>query len=150
MAQSYLVFPRAVRHSPTSRLSCMLRSSNMWAQADAVGCLGWLVGNGMPSHTLQKLIPAVTLLLSKHNGCSLGLSDCNGGEGRTQNIGDGRRGQGDRQRVEDAERRQEVALERMDNLRVYSLIFLLKVPHYLYYCIFSTFICSLCKPLRFY
>lgn len=123
----------------------MLRSNNMWAQADAVGCLGWLVGNGMPFHTLRKLIPVVTRLLGKQNDCSPGLSECNRDEAGTQNAGGGRGGPGGRRRVKEAERRQEVALERMDNLRVYSLIFLLKVRHHNWFLYACSFNCLLHK-----
>lgn len=107
----------------------MLRSPNAWAQADAAGCLGWLVGNGMTSDALHELVPIVTRLLGKHNECPPLLSkDGKRGSRATSAVGNGKGGAGyRREKVGEVERRQEVAQEQMDNLRVYTLIFLLKV-----------------------
>lgn len=120
------------------RLGEMVTSNNQWAQADAIGCLGWLV-TAMPSEKLHELIPVVTGIMVK----SIELDEGNLiPQGRQEpEPREGTAGRVDR-RVEPGERdgrvlcelkgeamenaARDVARERMDNLRVYSLIFLLK------------------------
>lgn len=141
--------------TPTSRLNDMLRTRSQWAQADAMCCLGWLVGI-MADTALHELVPLVTQLMVKHmetddsifieeerrrkerprwgsnsSGSGRGQDSWRSTGGRSGGGGGGggqqqfRRNKGvlqqDNAGVEEAVR------ERIDNIRVYSLIFLLKV-----------------------
>lgn len=119
----------------------MLRSRSQWAQADAAACLGWLVGH-IQGTALHELLPLVTQLMVKHTttddevflreekqregrkswGRNRGGKARSGG-GRHGGGGATSGGSGENDRGLD----QEQARERMDNIRVYTLIFLLKV-----------------------
>lgn len=83
----------------------------------------------MTPDALHELVPVVTRLLGKHNECPPVLSkDEKKGSRTTEAVGNGKGSAGyRRERGGEAERRREVAQEQMDNLRVYTLIFLLKV-----------------------
>lgn len=120
----------------------MLRSRSQWAQADAVGCLGWLVGN-ISATTLPEIIPLVTQLMVKHtttgdevfihqerereNQATRGRDRSGKGGGGGGCGGGGGRGMLRAWKSEPDGSKEEVARERMDNIRVYSLIFLVKV-----------------------
>lgn len=121
----------------------MLRSRSQWAQADAAGCLGWLIGN-MHVTALHEILPLVTQLMVKHTTTDdevfireVRQRDERGawGRNRGRKAGRGRGGGGGRVYHGSGENRggnqdqadQDQARERMDNIRVYTLIFLLKV-----------------------
>lgn len=120
----------------------MLRSRSQWAQADAVGCLGWLVGS-ISAAALPEIIPLVTQLMVKHTmtGDEVFIQQerereeqatrgrYRSGKGFDGGGGRGRGGRGMRRawKSEAEGSKEEVARERMDNIRVYSLIFLVKV-----------------------
>lgn len=122
----------------------MLRSRSQWAQADAAGCLGWLVGH-IQGKALHELLALVTQLMVKHTSTddevflreerqredqkSWGRNrggKAGGGGGRREGGGNTTGGHGENGRGLD----QDQARERMDNIRVYTLIFLLKVIQY--------------------
>ncbi|CAN0070027.1 unnamed protein product [Scytosiphon promiscuus] len=126
------------------RLGDMLRSRSQWAQADAAGCLGWLVTSLAGGTALHELVPLVAQLMVKHTTSDdemfireekqraqqLTARDRNhsrrsgGGDGggrRFRNGGGGSHA--------DSEGKDEQARERMDNIRVYTLILLLKASH---------------------
>lgn len=107
----------------------MLRSDNMWAQADAVGCIGWFVGDGMRKQSaILELVPDVTRLMVEYmteDDDSHSSSEPTEAAEQRRNGGGGRAP--GRRKKREAERRAEVILEQKDNLRIYSLIFLLKV-----------------------
>eukprot|EP00903_Cladosiphon_okamuranus_P009334 g8902.t1 len=119
------------------RLGDMLRSRSQWAQADAAACLGWLIGH-IQGTALHELLPLVTKLMVKHTTTDeeVFLREERQREGRKSRgrnrggkaggvgaggTGGNRRGGDDGSREEDDQ-----ALERMDNVRVYTLVFLLK------------------------
>lgn len=118
----------------------MLRSRSQWAQADAAGCLGWLVSSLVGGTALHELTPLMMQLMVKHTTQDdevfireekqrgqQAIWDRNetrrtgggGGGRRFRSGGGGNDG--------DGENKGEQARERMDNIRVYTLIFLLKV-----------------------
>ncbi|CAM9616397.1 unnamed protein product [Hapterophycus canaliculatus] len=114
------------------RLGDMLRSRSQWAQADAAGCLGWLVNSLAGGPVLHELTPLMTQLMVKHTThddevfireekqrVQQAARDRNhkrkGGGGGSGGGGGGRK--------------DDQARERMDNIRVYTLIFLLKASH---------------------
>ncbi|CAM9174864.1 unnamed protein product [Pylaiella littoralis] len=128
------------------RLGDMLRSRSQWAQADAAGCLGWLIGN-IEGTALHEIVPFVTQLMVKYtitddevfireerqrsergswrrNRISKAGDNRGGGGGG----GVGRSSGGSKESNQD-EADQEQARERMDTIRVYTLIFLLKASH---------------------
>ncbi len=124
----------------------MLRSRSQWAQADAAGCLGWLVGH-IQGAALHELLPLATRLMVKHTttddevfireeerqrhkqdrekwgGRNRGGSSKSGGG----SSGGGGGGGGSKSFGGSGAADEEQARERMDNIRVYTLIFLLKV-----------------------
>lgn len=117
----------------------MLRSRSQWAQADAVGCLGWLVGN-ISSTTLREIVLLVTQLMVKHTMTADEVfiqqerkREEQATRGRDHSgKGFGGSGGGGREirqawKGEAEGSKEDVARERMDNIRVYSLIFLAKV-----------------------
>lgn len=118
----------------------MLRSRSQWAQADAVGCLGWLVGN-ISATALREIIPLTTQLMVKHTmtGDEVFIQQerereeqatrgrNRSGKGSGGGGGGGGRGMRQAWKSEAEGSKEEVARERMDNIRVYSLIFLVKV-----------------------
>ncbi|CAN0440594.1 unnamed protein product, partial [Laminaria digitata] len=121
------------------RLSDMLRSRSQWAQADAVGCLGWLVGN-ISATALREIIPLTTQLMVKHTmtGDEVFIQQerereeqatrgrNRSGKGSGGGGGGGGRGMRQAWKSEAEGSKEVVARERMDNIRVYSLIFLVK------------------------
>ena len=137
----------ALQNINVRRLGDMLRSRSQWAQADAAGCLGWLIGH-IQGTALHELLPLVTQLMVRHTttddevflreereredrkswGRNRGGKATGGGGG-----GGGRRGGGYSSTSGDGGEngkdlnQDDQARERMDNIRVYTLIFLLKV-----------------------
>lgn len=133
----------------------MMRSKSQWAQADAAGCLGWLVGH-VGSPAVHELIPLAAQLLLRHtmtddnqfiqeetkreekarrdrNRDRFGRRGHNAGERGGWDSGCQQHQQQQpivtttRSLRDDDGSKEEVARERMDNIRVYSLIFLVKV-----------------------
>lgn len=109
----------------------MLRSRSQWAQADAAGCLGWLVDTLAGGTALHELIPLVTRLMVRHTTTDdeVFISEerqreqqAVWGRNRSSNSRGGQGGRGG-----GGVDKEDQARERMDNIRVYSLIFLLKV-----------------------
>lgn len=110
----------------------MLRSRSQWAQADAAGCLGWLVGTLAGGTSLHELMPLVTRLMVRHTTKDDEVfiieerqreQQAVWGRSRSSNSSGGRQGG----RGGGVCYKEDQARERMDNIRVYSLIFLLKV-----------------------
>lgn len=122
----------------------MLRSRSQWAQADAAGCLGWLVGH-IQGTALHELLPLVTRLMVKHTTTDDEVfireerwreERKSWGRNRSGKSGEGGGGGGGRGRggassggsgENEKDLDLDQARERMDNIRVYTLIFLLKV-----------------------
>lgn len=121
----------------------MLRSRSQWAQADAAGCLGWVIGS-IHGTALHEILPLATQLMVKHtttddevfireerqrekrgawgpNRSSKASDNRGGGSGDASRRSGGSKGRNQDQADQDQAR------ERMDNIRVYTLIFLLKV-----------------------
>ncbi|CAM9612162.1 unnamed protein product [Ectocarpus sp. 4 AP-2014] len=128
VARGFLVAPNS--SAVVDRLGDMLRSRSQWAQADAAGCLGWLVGTLAGGTALHELIPLVTRLMVRHTtkDDEVFISEERQREqqavwGRSRSS-NSREGPGDRGGGGGDKKDQ--ARERMDNIRVYSLIFLLK------------------------
>lgn len=116
------------------RLGDMLRSRSQWAQADAAGCLGWLIGH-IQGTALHELLPLMTQLMVKHTTADDELflreerqrKDRRSLErNRSGKVGGGYANGGAVESTTDLEQDNQ-ARERMDNIRVYTLIFLLKV-----------------------
>lgn len=122
----------------------MLRSRSQWAQADAAGCLGWLIGN-IEGTALHEIVPFVTQLMVKYTKTDDEVfireerqrnERGSWGRNRISKAGDNRgggggggvgRSSGGSKESNQDEADQEQARERMDTIRVYTLIFLLKV-----------------------